>query len=76
MVLVLAQPKDNQAQEKYLINGIPQQIQEVIRSNDDLFETPQNLPPSRTFDHVISLIPASVPMNCSHIDILLNKKMR
>jgi hypothetical protein len=36
----------------------------VIHDNSALFDTPDSLPPSRTFDHAISLYPGSTPVNC------------
>jgi hypothetical protein len=48
----------------YMEQGIPSPIQEVILEFDDLFQTPTELPPSRVFDHTISLFLDSVPVNC------------
>ncbi|CAD6219531.1 unnamed protein product [Miscanthus lutarioriparius] len=36
---------------------IPTEVQQLIKINDDLFQDPKSLPPERTFDHKIPLIP-------------------
>jgi hypothetical protein len=63
LVAVFAEQVDITKQEPYLVNGIPGAVQEVIHANADLFEAPHTLPPSREFDHSISLYPDSVPVN-------------
>jgi hypothetical protein len=35
---------------------MPQVIQQVLQSNADLFQEPQNLPPQRAYDHTIPLL--------------------
>jgi hypothetical protein len=35
----------------------------VILEFDNLFQTPTELPPSRAFDHPISLLPGTIPIN-------------
>jgi hypothetical protein len=47
-----------------MINGIPAGIQQVIHEYSDLFQTPASLPPSRIFDHIISLNPRTMSVNC------------
>lgn len=42
---------------------IPEAIQKVIASYDDVFQTPESLPPPRPFDHQINLIPGAQPVN-------------
>jgi hypothetical protein len=64
LVAVVATNNDASAQEKYLIRGIPKEVQEVIHDNYDLFAVPTSLPPNRVFDHDISLYPESLPVNC------------
>jgi hypothetical protein len=64
LVVVVATNNDASAQEKYLIRGIPKEVQEVIHDNYDLFVVPTSLPPNRVFDHDISLYPESLPVNC------------
>jgi hypothetical protein len=62
VVLSLANSSDAH-QEQYLLNGIPDKIQEVLREFDELFQSPTELRPSRAFDHAISLLPNVVPVN-------------
>jgi hypothetical protein len=45
--------KHDSAQEQYLINGIPKEIQQVIHVNSDMFAIPTSLPPNRAFYHAI-----------------------
>ncbi|CAN6212014.1 unnamed protein product [Urochloa humidicola] len=42
---------------------IPDQIQNIIEQNEELFHTPSELPPQRSFDHHIPLIPGVKPVN-------------
>lgn len=42
---------------------IPEQIQQVVTENGSLFQQPTSLPPSRVFDHKITLVPGVKPMN-------------
>jgi hypothetical protein len=63
MVVVSAVTESEEFQEKYMINGIPHVVQEVILEFDNLFQTPTELPPSRAFDHPISLLPGTIPIN-------------
>lgn len=51
-------------QEGYLINGIPVQVQQIIHEFNHLFQQPTSLPPQRVFDHPISLLPGTTPVNC------------
>jgi hypothetical protein len=64
LVAVLAEQVDITKQEQYQVNGIPGAVQEVIQANANLFEAPHTLPPSREFDHSISLYLDSIPVNC------------
>jgi hypothetical protein len=50
--------------EQYLINGVPEQIQDLIRQYGGIFQVPTSLPPSRNYDHSIALIPNAAPINC------------
>lgn len=62
---ILAPVADNcSMQEQYLLNGIPMQVQQVIHDFDQLFQAPTSLPPQRSFDHAISLLPGTIPINC------------
>jgi hypothetical protein len=64
-LVVMSPMSHSQDQEEiYMTNGIPAHIQEVILDFEDLFQAPTALPPSRAFDHVISLLPDIVPINC------------
>jgi hypothetical protein len=64
--MVILSPVSNTEahQEHYMLNGIPDLIQEVLLEFDDLFRTPQELPPNRPFDHAISRVPDVMPINC------------
>jgi hypothetical protein len=42
---------------------IPQQVQELLQSFDELFEEPTNLPPSRPCNHMIPLVPGAQPIS-------------
>jgi hypothetical protein len=62
-VIVSPMVNKDMQQEHYLQQGIPLEIKAVIHDFDDLFAAPNNLPPSRLFDHAISLIPGTIPIN-------------
>jgi hypothetical protein len=64
MVVLSAVTESEAFQEQYMINGISSAVQEAILEFDTLFQTPTELPPSRAFDHPISLLPDTVPNNC------------
>jgi hypothetical protein len=36
----------------------------VIRDFTDLFQAPNELPPQRSFDHAVPLLPDTIPINC------------
>jgi hypothetical protein len=55
---------DEGKQSQYLENGIPHSIQKVIHEFAELFDAPDSLPPSKAFNHAISLYPESIPVNC------------
>jgi hypothetical protein len=42
---------------------IPHAVQQLITVNEQLFQEPKGLPPPRTFDHQIPLIPGVKPVN-------------
>jgi hypothetical protein len=42
---------------------IPQVVQQVLQSNADLFQEPQDLPPQRAYDHTIPLLHGVKPVN-------------
>jgi hypothetical protein len=64
LVVMFHAPNSQVQEEKYMMNGIPTPIQEVILNFEDLFQAPIALPQSRTFDHAISLLSDTVPINC------------
>jgi hypothetical protein len=43
---------------------IPEAVQEVIEEYAGIFQDPKQLPPSRVYDHAISLQPRAAPVNC------------
>jgi hypothetical protein len=42
---------------------LKEEIQNLLVEFDELFTVPQQLPPSRQYDHSIPLIPGAVPVN-------------
>jgi hypothetical protein len=46
-----------------LLKGIPDQIKDLILEYDTLFQVPSTLPPSRLYDHAITLLPNFAPVN-------------
>lgn len=42
---------------------IPQEVQQLLKVYEDLFQTPTSLPPPRPFDHQIQLVPGAQPIN-------------
>jgi hypothetical protein len=40
------------------------EVQEVLTQFHDVFKTPDVLPPSRDYDHSITLLPGTAPVNC------------
>lgn len=64
MVILSPVPKDDPLLEQYIVNGIPAPVQQAIHDHADLFQPINELPPNRVFDHAISLLPDSVPVNC------------
>jgi hypothetical protein len=64
-LVILSQPADNSIhQEQYSSIELPSQIKEIIHEFQELFKTPDELPPNRTYDRAISLLPDVVPINC------------
>lgn len=63
-VLLIPDRDNTTMQEYYMLQGIPQEIQDVLSDFGDLFQKPTELPPSRVYDHSISLLPNTVPVNC------------
>jgi hypothetical protein len=50
--------------EDYLLNGIPLEIKDLIQVFGTIFQEPSTLPPSRLYDHSITLLPNAAPVNC------------
>ena len=44
-------------------NQVPSCIQQVLDQHSQVFQDPQTLPLSRSYNHAIPLIPGAVPMN-------------
>jgi hypothetical protein len=49
--------------EKQDTASVPAAVQEILAQFSDVFVEPTSLPPSRTYDHAISLKPEAVPFN-------------
>jgi hypothetical protein len=47
-----------------MIQGIHSPVQDVILKFEGLFKALEELPPSRTFDHIIALLLDTVLINC------------
>jgi hypothetical protein len=63
LVVMSPAPVIDPFQELYMTIAIPAAVQEVILVFDNLFQAPTELPPSRVFDHSISLLPDTIPIN-------------
>lgn len=63
-VLIAPKTDNTSMQEYYMLQGIPKEIQSILADFGDLFLAPTELPPSRAYDHSISLLPNTVPVNC------------
>jgi hypothetical protein len=63
-----------QQHEQYVANGIPPQVQEVIQEFENIFQLPNELPPTRAFDHAIHLSPNTTPINCRPYRCSLQQK--
>jgi hypothetical protein len=59
-LVMLSQVSDEQC----AVMELRSQIKDLIDEYEGLFKSPNELPPSKTFDHSISLLPGAVPMNC------------
>lgn len=42
---------------------VPAEVQNLLKGYDDVFQTPNTLPPPRPFDHHIHLIPGAQPVS-------------
>jgi hypothetical protein len=64
-LVILSQLANNSThQERYSSTELLAQIKELIHEHQELFKTPEELPPNRTYDHSISLLPYVIPVNC------------
>jgi hypothetical protein len=63
-VLLFTADTDLDCTETYLKNGIPSKIKDLIQEYGTIFEEPTKLPPSRLYDHSITLLPNAAPVNC------------
>jgi hypothetical protein len=59
-LVMLSQVSDEQC----AVMELPSQIKDLIHESEGLFKSLDELPPSKTFDHSISLLPGAVPVNC------------
>jgi hypothetical protein len=64
IVLIESSTKSSPLLNNYIHNGIPDQIKDLILTYGSIFEEPKDLPPSRQYDHSISLLPNVAPINC------------
>jgi hypothetical protein len=46
------------------VEVVPAEVQEVLTQFHDVFKTSDVLPPSRDYDHSITLLPGTTPVNC------------
>jgi hypothetical protein len=62
---VLLEPANRESSltNDYLLTSIPGQIKDLIQEYGEIFQTPSSLPPSRQYDHSITLLPNSTPVN-------------
>jgi hypothetical protein len=44
----------------------PQEVIDLLQSYQDVFIDPKQLPPQRSYDHAIPLLPGSIPINARH----------
>jgi hypothetical protein len=58
------QSQSSALSDQYLINGVPSQIIDLIRDFDSIFQEHSSLPPSRTYDHSITILSNAPPTNC------------
>jgi hypothetical protein len=63
-VLLEPSPKLSSLTDQHMLIGVPSKIKDLIHDYDGLFQEPRALPPSRIYDHAISLVPNATPVNC------------
>jgi hypothetical protein len=42
---------------------VPAEVQQILDQYSKVFQDPQKLPPERSYDHSIPLVPGAVPIN-------------
>jgi hypothetical protein len=52
-----------QPDEHMQVADVPDEVQSILQEYSDVFSEPKSLPPSRTYDHAITLKPDAVPFN-------------
>jgi hypothetical protein len=62
---VMSEPSSNPnyLTDSYMLHGIPGQVKSLIRKFDTIFQEPSEIPPSRAYDHSITLLPNAAPIN-------------
>jgi hypothetical protein len=60
-VLIEPSTKSSPLLDSYIHNGIPDQIKDLILIYGSIFEETKDLPPSRQYDHSISLLHNAAP---------------
>jgi hypothetical protein len=63
VVLVEPATKSSTLLDDYPLKGIPTPIKDLIQEFGQIFQAPTTLPPQRLYDHSISLLPNSAPIN-------------
>jgi hypothetical protein len=63
-VLVESSSKSTSLIDTYLHNGILAQVKSLISESEQIFQEPSALPPSRAYDHSISMLPNTATINC------------
>jgi hypothetical protein len=63
VVLLEPSSKLSSLTDQHMFAGVPSNIKDLIHDYESLFHEPKALPPSRTYDHAISLIPNATPVN-------------
>jgi hypothetical protein len=63
-VLVESSSKSTSLIDTYLHNGIFAQVKSLISESEQIFQEPSALPPSRAYDHSISMLPNIATINC------------
>jgi hypothetical protein len=63
VVMIEPSNKSTSLVDDYLLAGIPDQIKQLIHKYGNIFQEPTALPPSRLYDHSITLLPNSAPVN-------------